>query len=67
MFFEPTAIHNDEQAGLFGEGGGRTVHNAFLQPHSLRPLCDSLFDNRQNLLGLSEDIHEIDGARHLGQ
>ena len=36
MFFEPTAIHDDEQAGLLGESGSRIVHNALLQPHGLR-------------------------------
>ena len=53
MIFEPTAIHYDEQAGLFGESGSRIVHNSLLQPHGLRAFGDGLFDNSQHLLGLS--------------
>jgi len=64
MFFEPTAIHDDKQAGFFCTKGYLFVNDPFLHPDSFDAASNRFFNDRKNIFRLPEDIHQIDCARY---
>jgi hypothetical protein len=67
MFFEPTAIHYDEQARFSSTNSCMFVYDPFLRLDSFGATSNSLFTDRKNVFRLSEDIHKMDCAGHGGK
>jgi hypothetical protein len=66
---EQTPVHHGEDAGCAGALGGRLVDDAILEPESREFEPDAVGDNGRNVLGPSEnthDVHVLIGAEDIG-
>lgn len=64
MFDQHAGIHDDPKPRRTRTCGSRLVNDAELHPDGLGADGDGLFDDRGNLLGTTENEHEIDRFGH---